>query len=586
VTTSSYTRRRARVYLLCAAFCLLGHPVLAVGLPDGVVISRAYGLTITEKTLDGLPPWKTDVLSEEKRQPGSRNDRVVYSSRNSDPNADLMLFTPVCVWFEDWVRNSRTDLGIVEGRWERPQGSPMPANGCFDAAIDVTRDQYVKLGGPSAFNAERNWFGYAIYPAVKAFVYTRTFPANSPSPIWGKWNVNSIARAAESHNYLKDLNAEFHFDLAKFIETIGHMAPGASTMEAASKYSFYSTEFYAAAGVDASLILLPIGRAGKAGKLVYGTLMAGTVGISAYNFTKAETDQEKLKAVLDIVMCLSFAHNVTRAAKPKLGLRPPDNLPERALFDDLIGAAPTKRAIPVGCRILGPVPHELSVAGEFPTPYLFMKNGAAALPADLRAYVQGSARYKRLLSIMEKNPKFFHWKDDLPGLVKAEIGADGHIYVRSTNRWARAFVDIWHEVAHTEIYQIPFVTNKAKFTATYGMSLKEFIAANRHLLDEEAFVWADCAMLVEELEGHGASFITAGGADMAAGERAALKAITEGAPVTRSWQGLKEFLWDEAGYDQDIERTLTSIYNNNGGVGGIDLLDGSPWQRRLGKPPF
>src|SRR5262249_61525306 len=104
------------------------------------------------------------------------------------------------------------------------------------------------------------------------------------------WNLNSIALVTESHNYLKDLNAEFHLDLAKFIEGLGHMVPGVSPMEAASKYGFYCTEFFAAEGVDASLILFPIGKSGNACKPVYGTLMAGTVGVSIYNFIKAATD--------------------------------------------------------------------------------------------------------------------------------------------------------------------------------------------------------------------------------------------------------------------------------------------------------
>src|SRR5262249_58012747 len=135
---------------------------------------------------------------------------------------------------------------------------------------------------------------------VKAFVYVHTFPANMPSAIWGKWNLNSIALVTESHNYLKDLNAEFHLDLAKFIEGLGHMVPGVSPMEAASKYGFYSTEFFAAAGVDASLILFPIGKAGKAGKLVYGNLMGGNVGGSISKFLKAESEQGEVQSDLEI----------------------------------------------------------------------------------------------------------------------------------------------------------------------------------------------------------------------------------------------------------------------------------------------
>jgi len=583
---------RSRWLALLVLFALFsggGRTSLAAGLPDGVVISTAYGLIMSEKALDDLPPWKTAVLSEEKRQPGARNDRVVYSSRSGDPDSDFMHFVPVCVWFQDWVRYSRTDLGITGGRWQTPEGAVMPANGCMDEAIYVTRQQYEQLGGPTAFNAERNWFLFKVYPAVKAFVYTRTFPVHQPSKVWGKWTLDSIARAAESNNYLKELNAEFHFDLAKFIEGIGRLAPGVSTMEAASKYGIYSTEFYAAAGVDASLVLFPIGRAGKAGKLVYGTLMAGTVGISGYNFMKAETNQEKLQAVLDIVMCLTFAHNALRSAKPKIGLKPPDNFPESALFEDLVGTVPdaTKKAVNVGCRILGPVPKEVSVAGAFPTPFEFMTKGLDTIEDEaFKAYVKGSTRYQRLVSIMEQHKGLFIWDDNLPALVNAEIGTDGIVRARSTVRWVRAYVDFWHEVAHTEIYAIPFITNKSKFTADFGMTLQKFIEANTHLLDEEAFVWADCALLVKELEDHGAKFVTAGGADLAAGERGALAAINKGEPITRTWEGLKEYLWDDLLYDSDIGRTLTNIYNGEGGIQGIDLLDGRPWRRRLGSPPY
>jgi hypothetical protein len=563
-----------------------GARCLAGGLPDGVVISRAHGLIMTEKAIESLPPWKWDVLSVEKRTPGTRNDRIVYSSRNVDPDADLMHFTPVCVFFQDWVRYSRTDLAITGGRWKDPEGAVMPANGCMDQAIYVTRSQYEQLGGPSYANAERNWYLAKVYPAVKAFVYTRTFPSKNPSPLWGKWTPVTIARAVESNNYLMDLRAEFHFDLAKFIEGLAHLAPGVSTIEAASKYGFYSTKFYAAAGVDASLILIPIGRLGKGGKLVAGTLMAGTVGISAYNFLNAETDQEKLQAVLDIVLTLTFAHDALRQIKPKVGLKAPDNLPERALFEDLAGEAAAHAPVNVGCRILGPTARDISVAGVYPTPLEYMTKGLEAIQDEgLKAYIKGSTRYQKLLAIIEKNPQFFHWKDDLPPLVSAEIASDGHIYMRSTVRWERAYVNLWHEVAHTEIYAIPFITNKSKFAAAYGMSAKDFIKANMHLLDEETFVWVDCAMLVKDLEDHGAKFVTAGGADVAASEHKLLDLIKDGPPVTRSWQEVRRFLWKDLDYEDDIGRTLTNIYNGQG-IEGIDLLDGTQWRRRLGQPPY
>jgi hypothetical protein len=568
---------------LLVLLCCCGRTALAAGLPDGVVISPKHGLILTEKTFDGLPPWKWAVLSsDDRRQPGTRNDRVVYSSRNGDPNTDFMLFTPVCVSFKDFVQLSLSVRWIVEGTWQTPRGAVMPANGCSDPTIYLTRDQYVNLGGPSAFNAERTWYGYLIYPAVQAFVYVRTYPANPP----GKWNLQKIAFHQSGENAVRDYDAEFHFDLAKFIETIGHMAPGVSPMEAASKYGFYSTEFFAAAGVDTSLILFPIGRAGRAGKLVYGTLMAGTVGVSTYNFLKAETDQEKLQAVLDIVMCLSFAHNVIKQAKPKVGLRPPDNLPESVLFEDLIGSASTKQPVLVGCRVLGPASQGASVAGEFSTPYLYMTKG---IPAELKGWVEGTVRYKRLIALMEQHPDVFHWKDDFSSkLVSGAIGLDGHVYVRSTVPWARAYVNLWHEVAHTEIYQIPFITNKGKFAVRYGMPLKDFTEAHKNiLLDEETFVWADCSLLVDELEAHWeASFITPGGGNLAAGEHAVRDELKKGAGATRTWQGLRETIWHDVGYETDIPDILEQIYKDNGGMADIDILDGKSWRQRLGAPPF
>jgi hypothetical protein len=576
------TRRLVLLLLLCCG----GRTALAAGLPAGVAISPTHGLIMSEKALDALPPWKTAVLSEEKPQPGTRNDRVVYSSRNSDPDSDFMLFTPVCVYFQVWNRTLRPDINPGGGSWGQPPMSVMPANGCFDQPVYLMRNEYEQLGGPTQFNAQRNWFGYLIYPAVKAFVYVRTFPAKSPSPIWGKWTLDSIARAAESNNYLKDRNAEFHFDLAKLIEAIGQMAPGTPTLQAAYKYGFYSREFYAAAGVDASLLLVPVGRAGRAGKAIYGSLLAGTIGISAYNFRVAQTDPEKLKAVLDIVMCLSMAHNVLRSAKPKRGLLPPDGPPERVIFEDLIGSPPTKQPIAIACNMSRPLGGLPSVAGRFPTPYEFLTKGIdqAGLSDKLKTYIQGSDRYKKLLPIVEKNQQFIHWNDIDPGLFTAWMDSNGHLQLRSTTTWLLAYRDLWHEVLHTEIDRVQFLAGKAKFIAREKVD--DFVATNLHLLDEEAFVWADCAELVREIEDHlaaGEAGFRINGVDRAAGEHAAMEAMMEEAPKTRSWQLLKEYLWETEGYQKQYETTLKNIFNRYSTEDLFMSLDGTPWVHRFGQ---
>jgi hypothetical protein len=575
-----------RLLVLLLLLCSGGRTALAAGLPAGVAISPTHGLIMSEKALDSLPPWKTAVLSEEKPQPGTRNDRVVYSSRNSDPDSDFMLFTPVCVYFQVWNRTLRPDINPGGGSWGQPPMSVMPANGCFDQPVYLMRSEYEQLGGPTQFNAQRNWFGYLIYPAAKAFVYVRTFPGKTPSALWGKWTLDSIARAAESDNFLKDRNAEFHFDLAKFIEAIGQMAPGTPTLQAAYKYGFYSPDFYAAAGVDASLLLVPVGRAGRAGKVVYGSLMAGTIGISAYNFRYAQTDQDKLKAVLDIVVCLSMAHNVLRSAKPKRGLLPPDGAPERGVFEDLIGSPPTKPPIAIACNMSRPLGGLPSVAGRFDTPYKFLTEGLrdSGLSDQVKNFILGSDRYKKLLPILEKNQQFIHWNDVDPGLLTAWMDSNGHLQMRSTTTWLLAYRDLWHEVLHTEIDRVQFLAGKAKFIAKE--KLDDFIKANLHLLDDEAFVWADCAELVQEIEDHlapGEAGFRINGVDRAAGEHTAMKTMMEEAPKTRSWQLLKEYLWEDEGYQTQFETTLKKIFNRYSTEQLFMDVDGAPFVHRFGQ---
>jgi hypothetical protein len=571
--------RRARLrILLCACFCLLAGPVLAVDLPDGVVISRGHGLILTEKTMDGLPPWKTAVMSSGyKRQPGTRNDRVVYSSRNGDPNTDTMLFLPVCVWFKDWVPQPLHTRWIVEGRWATPQGAIMPNNGCFDPAIYVTRDQYVTLGGPSASNAERTWYQYLTYPAVKAFVYVQTYPANPP----GKWTLQTIEFHASGVDWVKEKNAEFHFDLAQFIETIGHMAPGAETIEAASKYGFYSTEFYAAAGVEASLLLVPVGRAGKAGRVIYGSLVAGSLALSAYNFTTAETDQERLKSFLDIVMCLSFAHNVLKSAKPKLGLAAPSRLPESADFEDLIGSAPVG-TVKLVRRTLGPLPRDLSVLGKYPTPYQFLADGLDELANQNKAladYIASTPRYKKLLSVMSANRQYYVFDDTLRADTLSVLMGDGKIHIRSTMPWTRFYVSAWHETLHTQETTIKLLGNKAKMIADNAMDLQTFLATNAHLIEEEAMIWTNCSHMVKDLETHGASFVSQG-VDLAAGEHDLIQLMKQD-PVGLGYERVKGYV--RPLYQKDIEDELTDLYNVAVKVSGNPgPLNNMTWLGRLG----